>query len=148
MNLALYVDQYHHISCGIVYQCAISDGNGLVDTVLHRVTCVPIILSVWFISYGHTATIIWTGFATAWSYGHVLVQSMWFSLVLPPMDERLLCMKVSTNVADNSCFLDRMVVGLNYDSILPSANTNLMLSYYGFGIRLERGIFESFELVN
>ena len=63
------------------------------------------------------------------------------------MDDRLLRMKVSTNVADNSCFLNCMTVELNYDSILPAANTNLMLSYYGFGIRLGRGIFESFELV-
>ena len=50
------------------------------------------------------------------------------------MDDRLLRLKVSTNVADNSCFLNRMTVVLNYDSILPSAFTNLMLSYYGFGI--------------
>ena len=40
----------------------------------------PIIPSVWFVYYWHQTSIIWTPIATAWSYGHLVVQRMSFSV--------------------------------------------------------------------
>ena len=55
-------------------------------------------------------SVIWTGLATVCSYGHIVVQSMVISVILPPTDNRLLRKKVSTNASDNSCFLNRTTV--------------------------------------
>ena len=71
-------------------------------------------------------------------------QGMWFSLVLSPMDNRVLRIKDDTNVADNSFFLNRMTMKLNDGSILPPVDTNLMQSCFGLEKRLWIVIFECF----
>ena len=63
-------------------------------------------------------------------------QRMWFSLVLSPTDNRVLRIKDNTNVADNSCFLNLMTMKLNYGSILPPVDTNLIQSYFVLEKRL------------
>ena len=74
----------------------------------------------------------------------MVVQGMTFSLVLSPMENRVLRIKDNTNVTDNSCFLNNMTMKLNDGSILPPVDTNLMQSYFGLEKRLWIVIFECF----
>ena len=74
----------------------------------------------------------------------MVVQGITFSLVCSPMDDRVLRIKDNTNVSDNSCFLNLMTMKLNYGSILPPVDTNLMQSYLGLEISLSIVIFECF----
>jgi len=54
---------------------------------------------------------------------------------LSPVDDRLLRIKDSTNMYQNSSLLDNMTMELIFGSILPSADTNLMMSIFDFDVR-------------
>jgi hypothetical protein len=57
------------------------------------------------------------------------------STVLSSVDNRLLCIKDSTNTFQNSCLLDYMTMKLIFGSILPLADTNMMMACIDVDIR-------------
>jgi len=57
------------------------------------------------------------------------------STVLSPVDDRLLRIKYSTNMYQNSCLLDYMPMKLIFGSTLPPVDTNLMTTYFDLVIR-------------
>ena len=57
------------------------------------------------------------------------------STVLTPVDDRLLRIKYSTNMYQNSCLLDYMPMELIFGSILPPADTNLMMTFFDLDVR-------------
>ena len=54
--------------------------------------------------------------------------------VLSRVDDRLFCIKDSTNMYQNSCLLDCMTMKLIFGSILPPADTNLMMSIFDLDV--------------
>ena len=72
---------------------------------------------------------------------------MLISLVSSPTENRLIRIKDSTNVANNSCFLNYMTVELNFGSILAPVDTNLMQSYLVLVIRIVDSYFQCFGSV-
>ena len=57
------------------------------------------------------------------------------SNVLSGVDDRLLRIKDSTNMYQNSCLLDYMPIELIFVSIFPSADTNLTMTIFDLYIR-------------
>ena len=57
------------------------------------------------------------------------------STALSPVDDRLLCIKNSTNMYQNSSLLDDMTMELIFGSILPSGHTNLMMTIFDLDVR-------------
>ena len=131
----LVVDPCQYVSYGCVLLCKIMFENGMDCRVVCDVNslsyqsldwiCVSLISDKQYVALVSCSVVVW---------GHYCPVND-ISTVLTPVDDRLLRIKDSTNMYQNSCLLDYMPMELIFGSILPPADTNLMMTIFDLDIR-------------
>ena len=131
----LVVDPCQYVSYGCVLLCEIMFENGMDCRVLHAVNLPPYFFIDWIsvsliadkqdVKSVSCSVVVWEHYCP--------INDVY--TVLSPVDDRLLRIKYSTNMYQNSCLLDYMPMELIFGSILPPADTNLMMTIFDLDIR-------------
>ena len=131
----LVIDPCQYVSYGWVLLCEILFENDMVCTVVRAVNvpsyqsidwiCVSLILDKQYVKSVSWNVVVWE---------HCCPMTD-VSTVMSPVDDRLFRIKYSTNMYQNSCFLDCMTMKLIFGSTLPPADMNLMMTCFDFDVR-------------
>jgi hypothetical protein len=126
--LIRWIDSYKCVSYDIVPFCATSDRKWLE---LYRTTWCKVhpnhfisLICVWWTLINHCVN--WVS-SSVFVLAHDCPRNVVFTC-LPPIDNRLLCIKENTNIHNNSYFLNYMTTELNFRNILSHIEMNLMYS--------------------
>ena len=126
MILARWVDTYQYVPYGVVPFCTLTDWKrpGMQSTAccylrsyqsIHLI-CVSLTPNKHYLNSVSYSTVVWARCCPR----NVVVT------VFSPTDDRWLCMKDDTNIANNRCFLNHMTVELNFESVLSLVHMNLI----------------------
>ena len=128
--LLLVVDLFHYVSYGWVLLCEILFENGMDCIVVHAVNLPP----YQSVDWNYVSLISDKQWVTSFSCSVVVWEHCCpmndVSIVMSPVNMRLLRIKYSTNMHQNSSFLDYMNVELIFGSILPPADTTRIWWWY------------------
>ena len=126
----LVVDPCQYVSYGCVLLCEIMFENGMDCRVLHAVNLLPYQSIDWnyvssisdkqYVKSVSCSVVVWEHYCP--------INDVY--TVLSPVDDRLLRIKDSTNMYQSSSLLDCMTMKLIFGSILPPADTNLMMTFF------------------